>query len=256
MANSKSQLNLYCQGLHLDLPVYSTEPMRNGFSSSVYVCQQDFSGAVRSTKKLAEEDAAREALRSLRQNKTSLREDSVGGSQFYPRSALQQSKQNNEFAEYHITSKLSASKSRPGTTGKRVSSTRSTDYALKLEKLCQSQGLPPPQYDEETAGEKVIATVSVEGSGDFSSGEWETYDKAKEYAALIALAELGIKLLNINRAEEGMVRACDGPGEVWYMYSQRACRPQCFDNKVLTEFLNCFQAIHVSLSVSYIDRYN
>ena len=91
--------------------------------------------------------------------------------------------------------------------GKGVSSARGTDYVLKLEWLCQSYGLPPPQYSEEMAGEKSVVTVSVEKSGDFSSGEWETYGKAKEYVALIAVAELGLKLLNINRTEEGMIRA-------------------------------------------------
>ena len=212
MANCKSQLNLYCQGLHLDLPEYSTESTRGGFSSSVYVCEEHFnSEAVHSSKKLAEEDAARVALSSVRRSKSTSRGGSAGGSQFHPRSALQ-SRQNNEFAEYHIA-RRPTNQTRPG---KRVSSARSMDYALKLEKLCQSHGLPPPQYnEEETAGEKIMVTVSVEGSGDFS-GEWETYDKAKEYAALIALAEVGLKLLNINRVEEGMVCACERLGEALY----------------------------------------
>ena len=223
-ANSKSQLNLYCQGHHLDLPEYSTESSpRGGFSSSVYVFQQHFySESVHSSKKPAEEDAARVALNSVRPNKSATsREASAGKSQFHLHSALQKSRQNNEFAEYHIASNLCKTTipSRLVSTGKRASSARSTNYALKLEKLCQSHGLPPPQYSEETAGEKTVVTVSVEESGDFSSGEWETYDKAKEYVALIALAELGLKLLNINRAEEGMVCACEGSCKALYTLS-------------------------------------
>ena len=211
---AKSQLNHYCQGHHIDLPMYSTEPKSGGFSSTVKVCQQDFcSETPHPSKKLAEEYAARVALNWLRSTSEHRPEESATGT-WTTRSDPQESVQlNNDFCSSPSSSLNSEYSNSPDNTlsGSIAASevptmsSRSSDYALKLEKLCNSHGLSPPQYNQETIGNKVVVTVSIQGShgGEFSSGESESYNKAKEYATLIALAELGIKLLNVNEVGEG-----------------------------------------------------
>ena len=207
---AKSQLNLYCQGHHIDLPIYSTEPNIGGFSSSVKVCLQDFrSETVQPSKKLAEEHAARSALNWLRGKSEQGPEKSVTDT-LTARSGPQESVElNNDFCsslnfEYINNPDHTLSGSTAVSEVPKMSS-RSSDYAFKLEKLCDSHGLSPPQYEQEMIGNKVVVTVSIQGNhgGEFSSGESESYNKAKEYATLIALAELGIKLLNVNEVGEG-----------------------------------------------------
>ena len=79
------------------------------------------------------------------------------------------------------------------------------DYSQKLERLCNARGLPAPQYDvKESSRGRFVATV-VLGNDVYSSGNFELRDRdqAKNYAALIAVAEVGLSLLNINEREDG-----------------------------------------------------
>ena len=207
MANSKSQLNLYCQGHHLQPPIYTTEREGpEGYASTVLVCQQKFeSDAVHSSKKLAEEDAARVALNSVRSQASgasSLR------SRLQDRSAADYG---NAVPDVHVEEPVaSATCTHPVRTGLAPRSVNgakkkaSADYSQKLEKLCKEHKLPVPRYNvEESAGGKFSASIVVDGRGDYSSArESDSYGEAKEYAALIALAELGLSLLSISGGTE------------------------------------------------------
>ena len=205
MANSKSQLNLYCQGHHLQTPIYTTEREGpEGYASTVLVCQQKFeSDAVHSSKKLAEEDAARVALNSVK-------------SQASGASSLRSGFQDRSAADYRnavpdveepVASATCTHPVRTGLASWSVNGAKkkaSADYSQKLEKLCKEHKLPAPRYNvEESADGKFSASIVVEGRGDYSSArESDSYGEAKEYAALIALAELGLSLLSISGGTE------------------------------------------------------
>lgn len=184
MANSKALLNSYCQERHLQLPSYSTEREEGsvGYGSCVTVCDRSFDSQARhSSPKLAEEDAARVAYNSLRrQSESSINSRSTGYG-------------------YEISS--SAKRAANRATQSRNANT--ADYSQKLEKLCNARGLPLPEYDVNESDGKFVATVTVHGNGQYLSGDFESYDQAKDYASLIALAEVGLSLLNINEREDG-----------------------------------------------------
>lgn len=188
MANSKALLNSYCQERHLQLPSYSTQREGSvGYGSSVSVCDRSFDSQARhSSARLAEEDAARVAYNSLRrQSESSINSHSTGYG--YENSASVK-----RTAPDHATA--AAAQSRNANTA---------DYSQKLEKLCNARALPPPAYDVNESDGKFVATVTVHGNGQYYSGDFKSYDQAKDYASLIALAEVGLSLLNINEREDG-----------------------------------------------------
>ena len=171
--NSKALLNAYCQERHLQLPVYSTQPARGkpGYDSSVQVSGHYASQAAHLSRNLAEEDAARVAYNSLRQ------------------------------ASHSASGRTFEHESR--SAGHRAGEGYGVDYSQKLERLCNARDLPAPEYDvRESSDGKFVATVVI-GNNEYSSGKFESGAQAKNNAALIALAEVGLMLLNINEREDG-----------------------------------------------------
>ena len=218
MANYVSLLQTYCQERNLQLPVYSTERSEassGGYGSSVLVCDTHYdSVAIHSSKRLAEQDAARVAYTSLRQAS----ELGSSNSSCSPRSRVSRSSGlvSRSAATSGYANALpelvddSAAARRTGLAARPSNGSPSdaADYSRKLEQLCGAQCLPPPEYDVcESAGGKFTATVTI-GGEEYLSNESETYSQAKEYASLVALAEVGLSLLNINDREEGEQLIC------------------------------------------------
>ena len=76
------------------------------------------------------------------------------------------------------------------------------DYSQKLEKLCNARGLPAPEYEvKESSDGRFAATVVIRN--EYSSGNSESSAQAKNYAALIAIAEMGLSFFNIHEREDG-----------------------------------------------------
>ena len=84
-----------------------------------------------------------------------------------------------------------------------VNSRNAADYSQKLERYCNARDLLPPEYEVNESDGKFICTVKIRGNGEYSSGNSESEAQAKDYASLVALAEMGLSLLNINEAEGG-----------------------------------------------------
>lgn len=228
-ASRKSQLNLYCQGHHLQLPEYSTEANGYGFSSHVVVFNQTFSSeATHSSKKLAEEDAANVALSSVQNSsKKQAEEDatnatlsSIGlrktfGGNSFSRLLPKRSSSPEHTLPLKKESDYTFGSSPPGLASRSINSDAKENclissgaddyYGQKLQWLCKTRGLSSPESAVKTFKGKYVATISIEGHGDFSSRESETRSEANEYASLIALAEVALKLLNINDIKTGIM---------------------------------------------------
>ena len=209
MASSKTLLNTYCQERHLQLPVYSTQRAKGaGYDSSVQVSgRQYYSQAVHSSTNLAEEDAARVAYNNLRQASRSTSGRTSTGSALKSRSAGHDvGAYGYEDASPSSISSAFASTKRAGLAAQPIATNANAyvDYSQKLEKLCNARGLPAPEYDvaEEPSDGKFVATIVI-GNDEYWSGNSESRAQAKNYAALIALAEVGLSLLNINEREDG-----------------------------------------------------
>ena len=213
MANSKTLLKTYCQECHLQLPVYSTEKGvgSSGFTSSVRVCERNYeSQAIHPSAQLAEEDAARVAYKNLKQSVTD--RISKPAPEVYSRStgygyeslgAASRATLTPAVASRSCSAQSACTGTGLATNGKNTNAT--ADYSQKLEKLCNAHGLPTPQYvvkESPDAAGSFAATVVV-GKGEYLSGTSDSYVEAKEYAALVALAEVGLNLLNINEKEDG-----------------------------------------------------
>ena len=180
MESSKDLLNTYCGERHLQLPSYSTEREEGsvGYTSSVVVCDRSFDSQARhSSPRLAEEDAARVAYNSLRRNSKSQLNSRSAGYGY----------------ESSSSTTRAAANSRNATTA---------DYSQKLERLCNARGLPSPEYEVNESDGKFICRVILD-NGEYLSGNSESYAQAKDYASLVALAEMGLSLLNINEKEDG-----------------------------------------------------
>lgn len=205
MANYVTLLQTYCSEEGLQLPVYQTERTEAGYASSVLVSDTPYdSVAVHSSKKLAEEDAARVAYVSLRRSS-----ESSSRTRPYSHSSGPTSRSAaTSYAEDGIPSGGDDSRRRTGlaerpSNGSSSSETAAMDYSKKLRQLCSTHDLPQPEFDvRESPDERFTATVTV-GNDRYTSGDSETFSKAKEYASLVALAELGLSLLSINQKENG-----------------------------------------------------
>ena len=200
MANSKTLLLTYCDERHLQHPVYSTErgDGSKGYVSSVLVCERTFeSQAIHSSIRLAEEDAARVAYNHLRQASTSASSLRSRSTNISSRSAGD--------SGASVTDSYPAVATRTGlAVNGRSASANSNDYSQKLESLCNNRGLSVPEYDVRESPEgKFTASVFI-GDEEYSSNTTsKSYVSAKNYASLIALAEVGLSLLNINEREDG-----------------------------------------------------
>ena len=223
MANSKTLLQTFCQERRLQPPVYSTQRegdgsavTGSGYSSSILVGDRRYdSAAVQSSFYLAEEDASRVAYNSLRRASDSAASRS---SRQPSHSQTTEPVASRWAAAGHATAASSScSSSSSGTSTKRTTGLASRSsaacvangaanavYSPKLEKLCNARGLPAPEYNvRENPNGKFSATVVV-GNDEYSSSTSGSYMEAKEYASLVALAEVGLSLLNINQREDGM----------------------------------------------------
>jgi dsRNA-specific ribonuclease len=206
MANSKTLLFTYCQEHRLQPPVYSTERAEGtvGYASSVFVHDTSYdSQAAHSSMKLAEEDAARIAYNSLRRAAESARSRRTSS-----RSAASYGYNYQYYDTGEPASALAADRTGPaerpanGTSNRNVSP--AADYSRKLEQLCNARGLPVPEFDVRESPEgKFSATVAVGDDEYLSGGDSESFAQAKDYASLVALAEVGLSLLNINEREDG-----------------------------------------------------
>ena len=228
MANSKTLLQTFCQERRLQPPVYSTQRegdgsavTGSGYSSSILVGDRRYdSAAVQSSFYLAEEDASRVAYNSLRRaSDSAASRSSRQPSHSQTRSQTTEPVASRWAAAGHATaaSSPSCSSSSSGTSTKRTTGLASRSsaacvangaanavYSPKLEKLCNARGLPAPEYNvRENPNGKFSATVVV-GNDEYSSSTSGSYMEAKEYASLVALAEVGLSLLNINQREDGM----------------------------------------------------
>lgn len=187
MESSKALLTTYCEDRHLQLPSYSTEREEGsvGYSSSVVVCDRSFHSQARhSSPKLAEEDAARVAYNSLKRNSESQLNSCSAGYGYECSSSTTQPTANMS-AEVNSRNENTA------------------DYSQKLKKLCNARALPSPEYEISECDGKFIGRVKIRGNGEYLSGNSESYAQAKDYASLVALAEMGLSLLNINEREDG-----------------------------------------------------
>ena len=206
MANSKTLLNAYCQERHLQLPVYSTERAKGitGYGSSVQVSGRHYhSQAVHSSGNLAEEDAARVAYNSLRQASHSASGRTSVSSDLKSRSAGRGAGEGYGYEDVPLSSAFASTK-RAGLATQHTNANAYVDYSQKLEKLCNARGLSAPEYGvtKESPDGKFVATVVI-GNDEYSSGNSDSCAQAKNYAALVALAEVGLSLLNINEREDG-----------------------------------------------------
>ena len=216
MANYVNLLQVYCQEQHQQLPVYSTERAEGssgGYASSVLVCDTNYdSKAIHSSKRLAEEDAARVAYTDLKRGSEPSSSSSRGRphvSGLASRSAATSSYGYGgdvlpKLVDDSTAGRRTGLSARPVANGSGGSaSAAAVDYSRKLEQLCNAQGLPPPEYDvQESAGGKFTATVTIGGEEYFSNNS-ESYLQAKDYGSLVALAEVGLGLLNISDREDG-----------------------------------------------------
>ena len=213
MANSKTLLNAYCKERHLQLPVYSTERGKEtaGYDCSVLVSgRRYYAQAVHLSEQLAEEDAARVAYNTLRQasnlksasGRTSINSELKSRSAGYSEAGYGYE----DVPPSSASSKFAKAKSL-ATQPANPNAYIYVDYSQKLEKLCNARGLPAPEYDVmEPSDGKFVATVVI-GDDEYSSGDSEldseSRAQAKNYASLIALAEVGLRLLDINEREDG-----------------------------------------------------
>ena len=211
MANSKTLLKTYCQERHFQLPVYSTEKGdgSSGFTSSVRVCERNYeSQAIHPSAQLAEEDAARVAYKNLKQSVTD--QISKPAPEVYSRST------GYGYEPLDTTSRAtrtpavasrscSAQSACTGLVTNGTNTNATADYSQKLEKLCNAHGLPTPQYVVKESSDAAgnFAATAIVGKGEYLSGTSDSYVEAKEYAALVALAEVGLSLLNIKEKEDG-----------------------------------------------------
>ena len=220
MANSMTLLQTYCQEHDLQLPLYSTERTEGssgGYASSVLVCDESYdSHAIHSSKKLAEEDAARVAYNSLRSgasyepysNGSCGENASRWSSRLASRSAAATGYGYADGGQHASSSgATSDSQRRTGLAARPANGGGGGGgacYTRKLEQLCNSRGLPFPEYGvRESAGGRFSATVTIGEEQYLCGSESESYSQAKEQASLIALAEVGLSLLNINEREDG-----------------------------------------------------
>ena len=180
MESSKALLKTYCDNRHLQPPSYSTE-RKEGYTSSVVVCDRSFDSQGRhSSPSFAEEDAARVAYNSLKgHSESQLKSRSAG------------------YGYGSSSSTRAANMSANSING------NTADYSQKLEKLCDASCFPPPKYEVNESDGKFICKVKIFGYGEYLSGNSESYAQAKDYASLVALAEVGLSLLNINERENG-----------------------------------------------------
>lgn len=183
MESSKALLNTYCENRHLQPPSYSTERKEGlvGYTSSVVVCGCSFDSQARhSSPSLAEEDAARVAYNSLRRHS--------------------ESQLNSRSAGY---GSAASSTTRTDKSANGINANGTANYSQKLEKLCNARGLPSPEYEVNESDGKFICKVKISDNGEYLSGNSESYAQAKDYASLVALAEIGLSLLNINKRDYG-----------------------------------------------------
>ena len=209
MANYVNLLQIYCQEHHLQLPVYSTERAEGsgGYASSVLVRDASYgSRAIHSSKKLAEEDAARVAYVDLKlaPEPTFSRSSSSG------RTPVSRSSAGHGYGadggglpDDSVRDSVTARRTGLAARSASGSASAAADYSRKLEQLCNAGGLPPPEYDvQESPRGKFTATVTV-GEEEYLSNDSESFTQAKDYASLVALAEVGLSLLNISGREDG-----------------------------------------------------
>ena len=221
MANNMTLLHTYCQEHGLQLPVYSTERNEGssgGYTSSVLVCDTNYeSVAIHSSKKLAEEDAARVAYRALRFGASS--EPSSGSGNDSRRSTRLSAGYGYGYASPKNSSAVCDNTRRTGLADRPANSVSNGSgdgacYSRKLEQLCNSRGLPPPEYDvRESAGGKFRAAATVGGEV-YESSECKSFTEAKDYASLVALAEISLSLLDINDREDGECSSQRAPAYV------------------------------------------
>ena len=220
MANYMNLLQIYCQEHHLQLPVYSTERAEGsggGYSSSVLVRDASYdSKAIHSSKRLADEDAARVAYVHLkRAPEPSSSRSSSSGRTLVSRSSAGRGATTSsygydadggglpELVDDSVTARRTGLAARSAANGSGGSASAAADYSRKLEQLCNARGLPPPEYDvQESPGGKFTAIVTI-GAEEYLSNDSELYTQAKDYASLVALAEVGLSLLNISGREDG-----------------------------------------------------
>ena len=196
MANSKTLLQTYCQERHLQFPVYSTERAdgTSGYVSSVLVCDITYeSRAIHSSIKLAEEDAARVAYNSLKRASES---------------ALKQRSNMSSNSGYDYTNAsgnaaFDTAARRTGLASRPANASNTKDYSQELDSFCKSRDLSEPEYNvQESPDGKFTATVVI-GKEEYYSNISESDVEAKNYASLIALAEISLNMLNINDNKDG-----------------------------------------------------
>ena len=176
--------------------MYSTERTdgKSGYVSSVLVCDITYeSQAIHSSIKLAEEDAARVAYNSLKRASES---------------ALKQRSNMSSNSGYDYTNAsgnaaFDKAARRTGLASRPANASNTKDYSQELDSFCKSRDLSEPEYNvQESPDGKFTATVVI-GKEEYYSNISESNVEAKNYASLVALAEISLNMLNINDNKDG-----------------------------------------------------